>query len=92
VRFQVIAVIMLEVKIRKYGDPRASAKIRLIRYIHTANIGEKLMVSELGNFSLPILAVVLEHPEPVNPVVVSWTPGSRKLPKPGTQLSLPVTG
>jgi hypothetical protein len=83
----------LETKLRKYGDPRDSAKHSYTTVYPHCNISEKQKnTSPTGQLCLPIPASVLEIPQAINPVVVTWKPKQKAKPKLGIQLSLPVTG
>ncbi len=63
----------LEIKLRKYGDARKSAEYSCTTvYPHSALDSKTTTPELLGQLSLPIPAAVLEIPEPVNPVVVTW--------------------
>ncbi len=84
----------LEVKLRKYGDARYSAKDSYITVYPHCNINSRQQSNTqlLGQLSLPIPDAVLEVPLAVNPVIVMATPKQKLKPKQGIQLSLPVMG
>lgn len=83
----------LEIKLRKYGDARYSSKHSCITVYPHCNIGKKHSSNQqFGQLSLPIPAAVLEVPQVVNPVIVTWIPKQKLKPKQGIQLSLPVMG
>lgn len=82
----------LQVKIRVYGDPRKTSLHEVTTVYPHCNIGDKITnIERDGQLSLS-LSTVLEIPEPVNPVIVTWKPKGKTKPKLGEQLSLPVTG
>lgn len=83
----------LEVKLRVYGDPRKTAfhKVTTV-YPHCNKGGDKIAGSEKEGQLFLSLSTVLEIPEPINPVVVTWKPKSKARAKLGNQLSLPLTG
>jgi len=82
----------LQAKIRKYGDARLTALHDVTTIYPHCNIGDKLPTSEREGQLCLSLSTVLEIPEPVNPVVVTWKPKGKARTKSGIQLSLPVTG
>lgn len=83
----------LEVKIRKYGDPRKTADHNYTTvYPHSDLDNKTIKLEQKGQLSLPLPGAVLEVPEPVNPVVVTWKPKQKAKSKQDIQLSLPVTG
>lgn len=83
----------LEVKIRKYGDPRKTAEHSYTTvYPHSDLDSKTTKLEQKGQLSLPLPGIVLEVSEPANPVVVNWKPKQKAKPKQGIQLSLPVTG
>lgn len=83
----------VEVKLRKYGDPRKTAEYSCTTVYPYCELDSKATTLKLfGQLSLPIPAAVLEVPEAINPVVVTWKSKQKAKPKPGIQLSLPVTG
>lgn len=82
----------LEIKLRKFGDARLSAKHHVKTIYPHCRIGDKITSStKEGQLSLS-LSTVLDIPPPVNPVVVNWKPKRKARAKLGVQLSLPVTG
>lgn len=83
----------LEVKLRKYGDSRLTAAHSCQTIYPYCDVeGQQKNTELLGQLSLPIPDAVLEIPQATNPVVVTWKPKQKVNPKPGIQLSLPVTG
>lgn len=84
---------ILEVKLRKFGDARYTAKHSFNTVYPHCVLSEKLItVEHIGQLSLSIPAAVLAVPEPVNPVIVAWKPKQKAKPKQEIQLSLPVIG
>lgn len=84
----------LEIKLRKYGDARYSAKDSYITVYPHCNVNSRQQSNTqfIGQLSLSIPAAVLEVPLAVNPVIVTWKPKRKLKPKQGIQLSLPVVG
>ncbi len=82
----------LKVQLRIYGDVRRTSSHEVKTIYPHCNIGDKIATSaKEGQLSLS-LSTVLDIPEPVNPVVVTWKPKGKARAKLGVQLSLPVTG
>lgn len=84
----------IKVKLRKYGDPRYTATHSYITvYPHCDLNSRQHSNTQLsGQMSLSIPDTVLELPQAVNPIIVTWKPKQKLKPKQGIQLSLPVTG
>lgn len=83
----------VKTKLRKYGDVRYSSSHCYETVYPHCSLERKLKTtSRVGQLSLPIPAFVLEVPQAINPVIVTWKPKQKLKPKPGIQLSLPVTG
>lgn len=82
----------VKVKIRKYGDPRDTSEHSYTTVYPHSDLDKKTTISQTGQLSLPIPAFVLEVPQAINPVIVTWKPKQKLKPKHGIQLSLPVVG
>lgn len=83
----------VKIKLRKYGDARYSSTHCYETVYPHCNIGEKQTHNQQsGQLSLPIPDAVLEVPQAVNPVIVTWKPKQKLKQKEGIQLISTVAG